>query len=575
MASPRTSGRMRQWAIASVSALLLAGLSACGGSPTPAAASGVLNIGLAAQGSPNWWPPISPATSCGTLTGGGEQAAFMYMPLLWINRTDQISYPKSIASAISVNKADTVFTIHMKPNWQWSNGQPVTAQNVLFDWSLIKAASSSSSPLPYCFAGGGGVPNGWKSVTAPNSHTVVVTTKAAVNPVWFEHNALAQLVPVPSVWQKYSNMQRELTWIQSIGSTPNNPVYKVVDGPYTIAKAVPDQYWTYVANPKFSGVDKPSIKTVTYHYETSSSNLFAQLHRNALDVAPLPLSLYGQRGQLTSYHVVTQQLFAFFYMTLNFRSNANGIGGLFNKLYIRQALQMGIDQPAIIASIYHGLAEPTVGPVPRYPKNAYFDSAIKGYPYSPQQGKTLLEQHGWHLANGVMTRNGQKLEFPLLFATGSTSRTNMMQLIKQAWAQEGIQVTLQTMAPSAVGPLVGAVANSSKWAVDGDGGWIYVPDYYPTGGELFLPSAGFNRGAYNSSTMNTLIHQTYAGGTTAQIKNRFDAYQVYTAAQLPGLWMPTPESIAAVRDGVHGMRANYNPIIALTPLNELSLGSAQ
>jgi len=563
----------RSWLGAALSVLLVAVLAACGASTTSAASPSVLNIALAAQGSPTWWPPISPATSCGTLTGGGEQAAFMYMPLLWINRTDQISYPKSIASGIAISHHDTVFTISIKPNWQWSNGQPVTAQNVLFDWSLIKAASASNSPLPYCFAGGGEVPNGWRSVTAPNAHTVVVTTKTSVNPVWFEHNALAQLVPVPTVWQKYTNMTRELTWIESIGSTPNNPVYKVVDGPYTLAKAVTDQYWTYVANPKFSGIDKPAIKTVTYHYETSSANIFAQLRRGTLDVAPLPLSLYSQRSQLTSYHIAKEQLFAFFYMTLNFRPNADGIGGLFNKLYIRQALQMGINQPKIIASIYHGLAEPTVGPVPRVPANAYFDSAIKGYPYNPQAGKRLLESHGWSLVNGVMTRNGQKLEFPLLFATGSTSRTNMMELIQQAWAQEGIVVHLQTMAPAAVGPLVGAVANSPKWAVDGDGGWIYVPDYYPTGGELFLPGAGFNRGGYYSPTMDTLIEETYAGGTPAQIKQRFDAYQVYTADQLPGLWMPTPESIAAVSNTVHGMRSNYNAIIGLTPLNELTMGS--
>ncbi len=549
----------------------MASLSACGSAPSTASVPSVLNIGLAAQGSPNWWPPLSPSTSCATLTGGGEQAAFMYMPLLWINRTDQISYAKSIASGISISHHDTVFTISMKPSWHWSNGQPVTAQNVLFDWSLIKAASSSSSPLPYCFAGGGGVPNGWKSVTAPNSHTVVVTTKTSVNPVWFEHNALAQLVPVPSVWQKYSNMHRELSWIQSIGSAPNNAVYKVVDGPYKISKAVTDQYWTYVANPAFSGIDKPQIQTVTYHYETSSANLFAQLRRGALDIGSLPLSLYSQRHQLTSYHLVKQQLFAYFFMTLNFRPNANSIGGLFNKLYIRQALQMGINQPAIIQSIYHGLAEPTLGPVPRYPANAYFDSAVHGYAYNPQAGRKLLEKHGWSMVNGVMTRNGQKLEFPLLFATGSTSRTNMMQLVKSAWAQEGIVVHLQSMAPSAVGPIVGSAANSSKWAVDGNGGWIYVPDYYPTGGELYLPGAGFNRGGYNSSTMTRLIRQTYAGGTPTQIKARFDAYQVYAASQLPDLWIPTPESIAEVRNIVHGMQSNYNPIMALTPLNELTL----
>jgi len=232
-------GRGATAALSAVALLLVA--AACGSSSSTATATpSTLTIALNPQTPLNWWPPLVPSNNCGTVSGGGISGPDMYLSLLWISRHDTIEYSRSIASGITVSNHDQTYTIHMNPKWHWSNGTPVTAQNVAYDWQLMKASSSASSPLPYCFGGEGGVPADWKSVTVANAHTLVVTTTAPVNPVWFEHNGLSQLVPVPPVWKHSSNMADELRWIASVSDQPNNPIYRVYDGPYGITKAVHD-----------------------------------------------------------------------------------------------------------------------------------------------------------------------------------------------------------------------------------------------------------------------------------------------------------------------------------------------
>ncbi len=497
----------------------------------------------------------------------------MYMALLWLSRTDQIEDSRSIASGIAVSKQYSRYTITMNPKWRWSNGQPITAQDVVYDWTLIHGASASNSPFPYCFSGSGGVPADFKSVVAAGSHTVVVTLNKSVNPVWFEHNGLSQLVPVPkSTWDKHSNVQKELAFIKSVANSPNDPIYRVVDGPYRIQKAVTNQYYTFVANPKYSGAHPAQIKTVTYLYETSTSAEFAQMRTHKVDVGYLPFSLYRSKNQLTGYHLTARTAMEFFYLPLNFRTNAYGIGGLFNNLYLRQALQMGMNQPAIIQSMYHGYAVPTIGPVPAKPPNAYYDKALKNpYPYNPAAGKKFLEKNGWSLVNGVMTKGSQKLAFNLVYSTGSATLNDMAQLLKQDWAREAIDVSLQPIGSQAFGDIIGSASQSNKWAMAGGFAGGYVPDFYPSGGSLFLPTAGFNLGAYNSSTMNRLIAATYKDGTRSQVTRRFNAYQVYAAQNLPGLFVPTPAySLSEVRTFVKGFRSNHRPIQGYTPLNRVS-----
>jgi peptide/nickel transport system substrate-binding protein len=556
----------RRGFLAAVLAMAVVALAACGGGTAPSAAAPTsITLVGGIQTQPNWWFPVEPVSVCSTSNFG---ISMLYHPLLWISRRDTVEYSRSIASSIGVSGNDTVYTIHLKPSWHWSNGEPVTAQDVVYTWDIVDASAQPNAVWTNCGAGIGGIPTDWQSVTALNSETVRVVTTKPVNPVWLEINGIAQLIPIPKqLWDHSSSMKAELNWINTVGNRPFSKYFSVTDGPWRLTKFVNNHYWTFQANPSYSG-HRAQIKQITFEDEASSSNEFAALRRGEFTMATLGPSLYRSRKQLTGYTVRTPgYAFGINYVQPNLSPQTPIVGSLFSKLYMRQALQMGINQTEIAQKLYLGFAVPEWGPVPREPANAFYDQALKDpYPYNPQAGTKLLERHGWHMVNGVMERNGVKLSFPFLYMSGSLTDTNIAQLLQSGWAQEGIQVQLHSEPFNQV-IAVASQSTPSKWVMAWWGaGWYYGPDYYPTGGGLYGTNGSANTGAYSSNTMNTLIKATYAPGTPAQEQQRLDAYQAYVAQQVPVLFLPeyvgvgVPTPYMVVRPYLHGVVKWYSPI---------------
>ena len=66
----------------------------------------------------------------------------MWRPLYWtVNGTvPEIEPSMSIANPPVYSNGNKTVTISMKSNYKWSNGQPITANDLLFAIDLIKAA---------------------------------------------------------------------------------------------------------------------------------------------------------------------------------------------------------------------------------------------------------------------------------------------------------------------------------------------------------------------------------------------------------------------------------------------------
>lgn len=556
--------------IVGVGATVLAGAGSVSAHTAKTTSSGgTVVVALAPDSPPNWFVPVF--SSSAYIEINAQIQFLMYRPLIYLNKQSQVDYSRSLARKVAVNASGTTYTITLNPKYRWSNGHPVTAQDVVFTWDLIRDATQPNAPWTYGAAGSGGVPQDWKSVTAHGSNTVVVTLDKAVNPTWFIHNGLSQISPIPKAsWDKYpSNPTQELRFIQSVANSPTNPVYHVVDGPFQFKSWQANNYWELVPNPHFGG-HKASINKLIFQYETSSANEFVGLRDGTVSVGYLPPSMYQARHSLPNDQLSLTYLFGMNYMLPNLNSKApGGTGQAFSNLYVRQALEMGIDQKGIINGLYHGAGVPTDGPIPSKPPTIYRDSALNTapYPFNPAAGKRLLENHGWREVKGVMTKKGQALSFTLLYAAGSTTETHMMELIKNDWAQEGIQVTLQQMP---INELFATTSQSdpTKWQMGYWGaGWTYQLDYYPTGGNLFATGAGENLGGYNNSTLDQLIQATYRAGTPSQIQTRMDAYQEFMAKHLPVLWVPWfPMGYARVTGydvhakNVHGTMRTFNPV---------------
>ena len=393
-----------------------------------------------------------------------------------------------------------------------------------------------------------------------------------VNASWFIRNGLGQLNPIPAaVWNRYPhNIMKELDFIKAVANSPTSKWYSVVDGPYKVASFIPNQQWVFEPNSRYGG-RAPQISKLVFQYDTSFASEFTELKTKAVTVGYVPLSLWNSRHLLSGYHVTPAYLWGMTYLQLNFNDNAlHHINQLFDQLYVRQALALGINQPAMIRSIFHEQGIEGNGPVPSAPTTPFYDRALNQltYPYSPARGKALLERHGWRLHNGVMTRSGISLAFSINYATGSQTADDMMQFLKSSWAQEGIPVTLVPTSDASF-PLP-----NNKWDAIFSGltSWVYSPDFYPTGGCLFKTGSALNFWGHSNHKMNQLVDSTYVPyASKSQEFSRLDAYQKFASQHLPLLFMPYAASFFVSSKNLRGYRATMNVISGLLTPNYWSV----
>jgi len=563
--------------LASVSLLatVIAGCGSSSGSSTTTTTNlkpqygGVAVYALQPQSSPNWFFPLRSLAADTVLNV--QTYSMMYKPLLYFNQDDQIDYQHSLASSVTWNSNDTVYTIQLNPKWHWSNGRPVSAQDVVFTWNIMKAASEPNTNYAWTFSGQGfgGIPNDWKSVVADGTHTVVVTTTSPRNPQWFIRNGIDEITPVPeSVWNKYpNNMAEEMSFINSVANSPLNAVYSVVDGPYKLSSYQANNYWDFVPNPHYDG-HKSYLSKVVFQYETSTTAQFASLKTGSVNVGYLGVSLLAAKDQLTNDTMTVAYPLGFNYIMLNLNPNAPGgtnIGKAFQELPVRQALQYGVDEEGMINTIFHGYGTIDDGTLAPKPVTAYDDPTLakQPYPYNLTQGKKLLEKNGWRDVNGVMTKGNMKLEFSLDYASGSQSGADEMQLLKSDWAKEGIVVNLVSQPFDTVA--AASQQNATKWAAvywgqGNQGGWSYG-NPYPSGGGLFATNGAENGGGYSNATMNALIQKSYQPGTNAETLTALYNYETFAADQLPGaIFVPWEPLFNVHADNIHGTVSTFNPV---------------
>src|ERR1700728_146954 len=99
----------------------------------------------------------------------------------------------SLANDPVWSNGDKTVSFTLKSNYKWSNGQPITSQDVLFWWYQLKAALKESPANWAYYTPDLGIPDEVSSITAPNASTVTLHLTKAVNPTWFWQDALGAI----------------------------------------------------------------------------------------------------------------------------------------------------------------------------------------------------------------------------------------------------------------------------------------------------------------------------------------------------------------------------------------------
>jgi peptide/nickel transport system substrate-binding protein len=542
-----------------------------------------------------------------------EFQTLMYRPLYWLGRDGQpgVDYELSLARPPEWSADGRSVTVTLKP-WQWSNGEPVCADNVMFFVNMMAVKGSrfgSYSP--------GYFPDNLTSQEKIAADQVRFTFDRAYSKTWVLMNQLSLITPMPKAWDRTADdapasassdpgdipavydylVAQNGEWTQENNDIrtrwADSPVWGVVNGPWRLKSYTLDGAVTFVPNERYSGPNRPYLDEFRQVQIDSDEQEYALLQAGpdgpgAIQVGYLPYGLdFGAAGATAGanplaarYRLVPQDISCVRFLPFNF-DNEGVAGRIFRQAYFRQALQHTLDQDTAIRDIFHGHGYRTTGPVPAVPDGEHVSPLQRGdpMPFDIQRARQLLADHGWDVTRtpavcvrpgpgpgcaGQGIEAGDKLSFSLRYVAGKAALTRLMQQLEADAAQAGIELRLAEVYGSvmvAEDHTEGA-PERTRWELNcWNGGWAFYG--HPTGELVFKTGAGSNFGRYSDPKADELIEKTVVSDDISAMHE----YQDYLATQVPAVWTPGfPVRLFEVANNLRGLEP-INPYGMINPEN--------
>ncbi len=550
---------------------------------TPATTS-VITMAEAPGGNPNF---IFPYMSCGYDSTNNTEyfQRLMYRPLYWIGlgTSLRVQYPLSPANAPRFSNGGKSVTVAMK-GWRFANGEVVDASSVKFFLNLLHA-----DPTGNCdYQPGTAIPDQLTSVVARGNQLQLGFNRAQ-NATMLLYRFLSQVTPLPASWDLAAanvgatceagaygaastdqSCNRVLAYLTSLalqsGSYTGRLWQGGVDGPWRLSAFDARGDASFVANPGYSGPQRPRVATFKEVAFANAPAVLAALANGTVSMSILgPTSIPPLNGSTAaaapaaaaapSYRGVTALPWSINFAAINY-SAADPDAAEVAQLYIRQALQETIDQPALIKDVLNGYGAPTESPIPVATPTFMSPPITSGYAFDPTGAAQLLTAHGWVLANGVWTcrspgvgsndcgagiNAGQPLRLRVVWSSGDPTLTKVMTREALQWSTLGIQVSTAQDAP---GNLVSDCRAPTAFDLCAwGGGWSFAPDYYPSGESLFGTSGLMS--SVGDHTLAILLARSEVSMAALA------PYATYAARQLPVIYEPQLLQTYEVSKGLH------------------------
>ena len=560
---------------------------AASGTPHP----GTITWAEAPGTAPNYIFPVTPAADSGVTTSYDFQYE-MWRPLYWfVNGVNPTETPSmSMAYEPVYSNGDKTVTVRLKPNYRWSDGQPLTSKDVLFFIDEVRAAVKESGANWTQYTPGVGIPDQITSATTPSASTIVINLNKPVNPLWMTEDVLQLIQPMPAhTWAKDSadgpildftnpaNAKKIYDYLNtqagSTGTYATNPLWQVVDGPYKLTSFNNTTgAFTMVPNHSYGGPTSAKVPTLQGIPYTSDTAEFNAIRAHSIDIGYMPQADVPQLSAVerAGYHVFGYPDWGFTFVNYNFADKTGDFNNIIKQLYVRQALAHLEDEEGYVKAFFHGAGGLAYGPIPAVPVSPYSPAnALKNpFPFSVSAAASLLKSHGWHVvpggtstcakpgtgagACGAGIPAGTKLTFNVLYASQPTINGEML----TDWASQAKKVGISVVLKSDTFDHVINVADDpgspktiNDWAMAAYGGFTNAT--YPTTFGIFSTGGSYNGGFWEDKTTDKLINASVTGGNPAAVK----AEAAYLTAQQPSLFQPNPDYIVVWKDNVSGQPA--------------------
>ncbi len=394
-----------------------------------------------------------------------------------------------LADSWDVSDDGLVYTFHLNPDARFHDGEPVTAEDVVFSFDSVLDETSLSVRRSDLLQ----VVDSYRAV---DDHTFEMTAKDTFATTLIKSAKLVAIVP-KHIWEPIPFAD----WGSAPGSTGSDPAQVVGSGPFKFSEWVENDHVSIVRNDDYFVPEMvPTIDTFTLRVTPEASSALQTLITGETDIAEVPTpqveTLQEGNPELT---ITAYDTTKFSYLGFNMDPERSP---LFVDIPVRQAMMHALDRELVAEEILMGYsirADGTQTPL----SSAYDPSQTTTiYDYDPDKARQLLDEAGWVEGDdGVREKDGERFSFELLFQQGQQSYEQMVTYFQQAWGEIGIEMNpveqpITTLLDSANARTFQALLLDFVWFVDGDQGSLFRCDA--------LPPNGFNQVGYCNEEFDRL-----------------------------------------------------------------------
>ncbi len=358
-----------------------------------------------------------------------------------------------LAKSYAVSSDGLTYTYDLREGVLWSDGQPFTADDVLFTFQVVCDANIAADAREMLMQSDGTLPE----IVKLSDYQVQFKLKE-VNVLF--NGAVGSVYIIPKhVWEEsYKN--------QTFGQTMNlneDPKKMVATGPFTIDSFDTDQRIVLKKNPYYYRFDKngvrlpyydkiiftivPDIQTRLIKFQNGEIDFY--------DTKPEDVDLLKRNEKTDGYTVYDLgPSFDTHYIVFNQNPNLGKNGKpyvepkklqLFSDKRFKQAISYAIDRESIIRNAFHGHGTPLYAFTS--PANKiWYNPNQKKYPFDLAKAKSLLDEIGLKDGNGdglLEYADGSPLRFTLVTNSENATRIQTGNMLKNDLRTLGIDAILQ------------------------------------------------------------------------------------------------------------------------------------
>ncbi|HVS03383.1 MAG TPA: ABC transporter substrate-binding protein [Thermoanaerobaculia bacterium] len=438
--NPRSGARARFRLLLAAAALLCL---ACQARPTAEAGGGILVVATGADFTgPNELLSASRIDS--------EVRSNLFLRLLQ-EQPDYHHHPPTFAPELARDWAFSedrlTLTFALRDDVLWSDGVPVTAEDVRWTWQAQTAPEVGWS---WAYA-----KEAIRDVEVVDPHTVRFHFSRAYPTQLLDVNE-GFILP-RHAWGRLplGEWRQRADWFLD---------HLVVSGPFTIARWQPQQELVLAPNPRYFESGLPRLERAVFRVLPEESARLAQLLAGQIHVMEgIPP---GQAARVAAHpELDLQALWSRQYSYIVW----NACRPLFAEPEVRRALTLAIDRQGLIEALYEGYARIATSPI--LSSVWAHDDSLQPWPYDPQEARRLLAAQGWRDGDGdgILDRDGQPFRFELSTNTGNQLRRDALVLIQEQLRRAGIDAAprfLDGQALTAANTAHDFDATLSGWAID-------------------------------------------------------------------------------------------------------------